>query len=74
MGGAGGFTTINNTLVVENSSEMKGDITLIGGLNAGQFQVRRGSLGTPTQIHQRGNIDILNIDNFIFNYWFYTWL
>jgi hypothetical protein len=64
IGGAGGFTTVNNTLVVENSSEMKGDITLIGGLNAGQFQVRRGSLGTPTQFHQRGNIDILNIDIF----------
>jgi hypothetical protein len=64
IGGAGGFTTVNNTLVVENSSEFNGDVTVLGGLNAGEFQVRRGSLGTPTQIHARGNIDTLNIDIF----------
>jgi len=64
IGGAGGFTTINNTLVVENAAEVKGDITLIGGLNAGAFTVRRGSFGTPTTLHDRGNIDNLNIDIF----------
>ena len=64
IGGAGGFTTVNNTLVVENSSEFNGDVTVLGGLNAGEFEVRRGSLGTPTQIHARGNIDTLNIDIF----------
>jgi hypothetical protein len=64
LGGAGGFTTVNNTLVVLNSTELNGDVTLIGGLNAGQFSVRRGSLGTPTTIHARGSIDLLNVDIF----------
>jgi hypothetical protein len=64
IGGAGGFTTINNTLVGKNAAEINGDITLIGGLNAGAFTVRRGSFGTPTTIHVRGNIDLLNVDIF----------
>jgi hypothetical protein len=64
IGAAGGFTTVNNTLIVSNSSELQGDVILFGGLNAGRFEVRRGSFGTPTQIHARGNIDILNVDIF----------
>ena len=62
MGGAGGFTTINNSLVVENQAEVNGDIFLNGGLNAGAFEVNRGSLGTPATVHDRGNIDTLNVD------------
>ncbi len=62
IGGAGGFTTINNSLVVENELEVNGDIFLTGGLNAGAFTVLRGSLGTPPSIHARGNIDTLNVD------------
>jgi len=64
IGSKGGTTTINNSLVVEANTTMKGDVTHLGGLNAGQYQIRRGSFATPTSAHVRGSIDNTNIDFF----------
>jgi len=64
IGSKGGTTTINNSLVVEANTTMKGDVTHLGGLNAGQYQIRRGSFSTPTTTHIRGSIDNTNIDFF----------
>jgi hypothetical protein len=64
IGSKGGNTTINNSLIVEANTTMKGDVTHQGGLNAGQYQIRRGSFSTPTTSHVRGSIDNTNIDFF----------
>jgi len=64
IGALGGFTTINNSLIVKSSSTLEGDVTLSGGLNSGQFAVIRGSFGTTASSHSRGSIDVANIDLF----------
>ena len=64
IGSKGGNTTINNSLIVEANTTMKGDVTHLGGLNAGQYEIRRGSFATPTSSHDRGSIDDTNIDFF----------
>ena len=64
IGSKGGTTTINNSLVVEANTTMKGDVTHLGGLNAGQYEIRRGSFSTSTSAHVRGSIDNTNIDFF----------
>jgi len=63
IGALGGTTVVNNSLEVNADTDLFGDVTLQGGLNAGQFELRRGSLGTPTTAHSEGNeIDESNID------------
>lgn len=64
IGALGGSTTINNALVVKASTTLLGDATVSGGLNSGQFQVRRGSFGTTVTAHIQGNVDLPNIDLF----------
>jgi len=64
MGAQGGFTQINNSLVVKSSSILEGDVTLSGGLNSGEFEVRRGSFSTTATSHAQGDIDNANIDLF----------
>lgn len=64
IGALGGSTTINNALVVKASTTLLGDATVSGGLNSGQFQVRRGSFGTTVTAHIQGNVDVPNIDLF----------
>ena len=64
IGAEGGFTTINNSLVVKSSTTLGGDVTLSGGLNSGRFEVTRGSFSTDTPAHAVGNIDNANIDLF----------
>ena len=60
----GGLTTINNSLLVKASATVNGNITLSGGLNAGQVEVVRGIIGTITNSHPSGSIDNPNIDLF----------
>lgn len=55
IGALGGTTTIQNSLLVLANTQMNGDTTLAGGLNSGQFQLRRGSFGVSTQTHTAGN-------------------
>jgi len=63
IGALGGITRVNNSLEVGADTDLFGDVTLQGGLNAGQFELRRGSLGTPTTAHSIGNeVDNFNID------------
>jgi len=63
IGALGGTTTVNNSLEVQNETDLFGDVTLQGGLNSGQFELRRGSFGTPPQTHGEGNeVDNFNID------------
>ena len=64
IGAQGGFTQVNNSLVVKSSSILEGDVTLSGGLNSGEFEVRRGSFGTTTSAHVQGDTDNANIDLF----------
>jgi hypothetical protein len=66
IGAQGGNTTVNNSLNVLADTIMNGDVTLKGGLNAGQYEVRRGSFGTDAVSHDRGSVesDDLNIDLF----------
>lgn len=66
IGSQGGNTIINNSLIVQANTEMNGDVVLRGGLNAGQYEVRRGSFGTIATSHDRGSFesDELNIDLF----------
>ena len=56
-----GTTTINNSLYVK-ASEVDGNITLFGGLSAGELTATRGIFGTATQQHNLGGVDDLNID------------
>ena len=62
FGAKGGTTTINNSLVVEANGTVKGDFTHSGGLNTGQYEIRRGSFSTATQSHDKGSIDNTNLD------------
>ena len=63
IGAFGGSTNVNNNFAVSGSISGFGDVTLFGGLNAGQFELRRGSFGTPSVPHSIGNeIDDFNID------------
>ena len=55
IGALGGDTVINNTLNVSSATNLFGDVTLLGGLNAGEFELRRGSFGTPTTAHSIGD-------------------
>ncbi len=64
FGAKGGTTTINNSLVVEANGTVKGDFTHSGGLNTGQYSIRRGSFSTPTLSHDQGSIDTTNLDLF----------
>ena len=64
IGAQGGFTQINNSLVVKASSTLEGDVTLSGGLNSGEFEVRRGSFATTATSHSQGDVDTPNIDLF----------
>jgi hypothetical protein len=64
IGADGGFTQINNSLIVKSSTTLEGDVTLSGGLNSGEFQVTRGSFGTDADAHIQGDIDNANIDLF----------
>ena len=65
VGAAGGFTQINNSLVVKNATTLEGDTTLLGGLNSGLFEVTRGSYGTEMPAHAQGDIDLPNVDLFV---------
>jgi len=63
IGALGGSTTINNGLEVLSSTTLFGDTTMEGGLNSGQFEIVRGSYGTPVQVHGAGDdIENFNID------------
>ena len=64
IGAEGGFTTINNSLVVKAATRLEGDATLSGGLNSGEFEVTRGSFNTTAPGHTQGDIDDPNIDLF----------
>ena len=64
IGAQGGFTQINNSLIVKSSSTLEGDVTLSGGLNSGEFEVRRGSFATTAIAHVQGDTDNANIDLF----------
>ena len=64
IGAQGGFTQINNSLIVKSSSTLEGDVTLSGGLNSGEFEVRRGSFSTDAPAHLQGDSDAANIDLF----------
>ena len=64
IGAQGGFTQINNSLVVKSSTTLEGDVTLSGGLNSGEFEVRRGSFATDAIAHIQGDSDFANIDLF----------
>ena len=64
IGAQGGFTQINNSLVVKSASTLEGDVTLSGGLNSGEFEVRRGSFSTDSPSHVQGSVDLPNIDLF----------
>ena len=64
LGAQGGNTQINNSLIVKSSSRFEGDTTLSGGLNAGDFEIVRGSFGTDAVAHGQGDIDNANIDIF----------
>jgi len=63
IGALGGNTTVQNSLTILANTTMNGDTTLLGGLNSGSFQLRRGSFSVPTQTHTAGNnTTIFNID------------
>lgn len=62
IGARGGESVINNSLKVLAATVLEGDTTINGGLNTGQFQVRRGSFSVPIANHARGSIDNNNID------------
>ena len=64
FGADGGLTTINNSLLVKASATVNGNITLSGGLNAGEVTVQRGVIGTPPTAHGPGGIENPNIDLF----------
>ena len=64
LGAQGGFTQINNSLIVKSSSTLEGDVTLSGGLNSGEFEVRRGSFSTTASAHDQGDTDNSNVDLF----------
>ena len=64
LGAQGGFTQVNNSLVVKSESILEGDVTLSGGLNSGEFEVRRGSFSTTATSHVQGDVDNSNIDLF----------
>ena len=64
MGAKGGDTIIQNSLTVKGSTTSEGDMTLEGGLNAGLYEVRRGSFSTEVTTHSFGSIDNNNIDLF----------
>ena len=64
LGAQGGFTQINNSLIVKSSSTLEGDVTLSGGLNSGEFEVRRGSFSTDAPAHDQGDTDNANVDLF----------
>ena len=62
MGSTGGTSTIRNTLKVEASANVEGDIRLNGGLKAGIIEVGRGKFGTNIVPHSVGGIGTSNID------------
>ena len=64
IGAQGGFTQVNNSLIVKSSSTLEGDVTLSGGLNSGEFEVRRGSFSTDAPAHAQGDTDSANVDLF----------
>ena len=64
IGATSGDTVINNSLHVLANTLMEGDVTQRGGLNTGQFRVRRGAFSTETTVHNQGSIDNLNLDFF----------
>ena len=64
LGAQGGFTQVNNSLIVKSSSTLEGDVTLSGGLNSGEFEVRRGSFSTDAPAHDQGDTDNANVDLF----------
>ena len=57
-----GTTTINNSLYVKASERVDGNITLFGGLSAGNITATRGIFGTSVQSHPIGGLANLNID------------
>jgi len=62
IGADAGTTTINNSLHVKASERVDGNITLFGGLSAGELTATRGIFGTTVQQHPLGGLDDLNID------------
>jgi hypothetical protein len=65
IGALGGNTTVQNSLNVLAATTLNGDVTLSGGLNSGQFEIRRGSFSTPVISHNAGNNTTnFNIDLF----------
>ena len=62
IGADAGTTTINNSLYVKASERVDGNITLYGGLSAGELTATRGIFGTTVQAHPLGGVDNLNID------------
>ena len=64
FGAEGGFTTVNNSLTVKSATLLMGDTTLSGGLNAGEFEVTRGSFSTEAPAHDQGDVDDPNVDLF----------
>ena len=62
IGADAGTTTINNSLYVKASERVDGNITLFGGLSAGELTATRGIFGTTVQQHPLGGLDDLNID------------
>ena len=62
IGADAGTTTINNSLYVKASERVDGNITLFGGLQAGELTATRGIFNTTTSPHGFGGVDNLNID------------
>ena len=62
MGSSGGSTTVRNSLGVEASATVEGNIILNGGLNAGILEISRGAFNTTIVEHNVGNVQNSNID------------
>ena len=62
LGSLGGSTTIRNSLGVEASLRVEGNIRLNGGTNAGIIEIGRGRFSTPISAHTVGSLDLPNID------------
>jgi len=62
LGSLGGTSTIRNSLGVEASLRVEGNIRLNGGTNAGIIEIGRGRFSTPIVAHSTGSLDLPNID------------
>ena len=62
LGSLGGGTTIRNSLGVDASLRVEGNIRLNGGTNAGIIEIIRGRFSTNVVAHDVGSLDVPNID------------